>query len=202
MDDPTPLCQVCDASVMPGAPLALCVSCIAAAYHFAADCLPQELDEYERFREERCPWCGLLALVRNKRSGEVWCADKLNGCGRSVPALKENRERLLKTPQVAKERREVYERQVQRERDPAGPRVYYIRLGDAIKIGTSIDPDNRARALSLTPEHIVVTEPGTIVVERLRHKQFAHIRLHGEWFQATDELLAHIAELQRKAAAA
>jgi Meiotically up-regulated gene 113 len=38
--------------------------------------------------------------------------------------------------------------------------------------------------------------PGTLQTEREIHAKFAAHRLHGEWFEATPELLAFIAEQQ------
>lgn len=82
----------------------------------------------------------------------------------------------------------------------AGSWIYYIRMGDEIKIGVSNDPLRRAQALSLNASHILAIEPGTQLLERKRHAEFRHLRLHGEWFRAEDPLLAHIEQLKVKAA--
>lgn len=49
-------------------------------------------------------------------------------------------------------------------------------------------------------EHVAATEPGGVQLERERHDQFAAHCTHGEWFTAAPELLAHIADLARRAA--
>lgn len=75
-----------------------------------------------------------------------------------------------------------------------GQRVYYGRLGNLIKIGCSSRPAIRLRALApeLSRPTLLATEPGGFAVEWERHQQFAHLRQHGEWFRAGDDLLAHI----------
>lgn len=84
--------------------------------------------------------------------------------------------------------------------DVEGSWVYYIRVGDQIKIGVSIDPLKRAQSLSLTAAHIVATEPGTSLLEAKRHSEFRALHIHGEWFRAEGRLLDHIAALQAQAA--
>lgn len=84
------------------------------------------------------------------------------------------------------------------------PRVYYLRLGGAIKIGTSRFLANRLATYPPGAE-LLATEPGSFELEQARHRQFEHARLHNthansEWFQPTPALLAHIAELRQTAA--
>lgn len=75
---------------------------------------------------------------------------------------------------------------------PAQPVVYYLRVGDLIKIGTS---RNLASRLAVYPPNatVLATEPGSTDLERWRHEQFNHLLAgRNEWFRADDELLAHI----------
>lgn len=68
--------------------------------------------------------------------------------------------------------------------------VYYIKRGALIKIGTTDDPVGRFTVL--LPDAILAAEPGARPAEKLRHRQFAHLRCQGEHFQPALELLAHI----------
>lgn len=82
--------------------------------------------------------------------------------------------------------------------DPDLPRprvdvVYYIRYADRVKIGTSARP--RQRLATLRHEELLAFERGGRAVEQERHRQFADLRLGGEWFRADEVLLAHAAAL-------
>lgn len=69
--------------------------------------------------------------------------------------------------------------------------VYYIRLEGRIKIGTSSNIKNRFQALPW--DTVELLEIGNEAEENLRHAQFAHLRIQGEWFKADPELLDFIA---------
>jgi hypothetical protein len=78
-----------------------------------------------------------------------------------------------------------------RGRDPV---VYYIKIGNHIKIGYTTDLATRMAALQ--PDHIFGTERGDRDLERQRHEQFAHLRSKGrEYFDPADDLMAHIIEV-------
>jgi hypothetical protein len=72
--------------------------------------------------------------------------------------------------------------------------VYYIRRGDLIKIGTTADPVMRFG--DLMPDEILAFEPGDAEQETLRHRQFDHLRCHGEHFRSAPELLEHIRQIR------
>lgn len=72
--------------------------------------------------------------------------------------------------------------------------VYYMRIGNRVKIGFTTDLD--ARLAAINPEELMVTEPGTRMTERRRHDQFAELRTHGEWFRLEGDLAQHIDALQ------
>lgn len=76
------------------------------------------------------------------------------------------------------------------------PVVYYIRIGNLIKIGTT--SDMRQRMLKLKPEEILAAEPGSYELERKRHQQFARHRSHGEYFLPARELTDHIQAIRRR----
>jgi len=75
--------------------------------------------------------------------------------------------------------------------------IYFLhdRQSNAIKIGTSKDPKKRCQLLQVaSPSQLIHIRsvpvedgPG---VEHLLHVQFAGLRIRGEWFKVTDDLLA------------
>lgn len=71
--------------------------------------------------------------------------------------------------------------------------VYYIRYADRIKIGTSRHP--RRRLATLWHDELLAFERGGRALEQRRHREFADLREGGEWFRATPELRAHIAQV-------
>lgn len=73
--------------------------------------------------------------------------------------------------------------------------VYFIQADEAIKIGYSISPEMRLGELQVgshqTLEIIGLME-GTVKTEHEIHEKFDHLRIRGEWFQGTTELLEFI----------
>lgn len=74
--------------------------------------------------------------------------------------------------------------------------VYYILFGDRVKIGYSSDLSGRL--LALPYDEVLAAEPGSISLEKSRHRSFESIRLrgHAEWFRATKKLQAHAREIR------
>lgn len=74
--------------------------------------------------------------------------------------------------------------------------VYFIACGDLIKIGTSVDAEQRIKQMQLPPSAALLgTIQGDRAVERQIHSQFAHLRHNGtEWFTRTPELERFIAD--------
>lgn len=75
--------------------------------------------------------------------------------------------------------------------------VYFLRSehGGPVKIGISDDLAKRlVNIQSSRPDKVIVLAqaPGTVEDERSIHARFWHLHESGEWFQATDELLAYI----------
>lgn len=73
--------------------------------------------------------------------------------------------------------------------------VYFIRAGDAIKIGFSAQP--KRRILDLQTSHHVELEllawvPTNILTEREAHQRFGHLLIRGEWYQAGSDLMEFI----------
>jgi hypothetical protein len=79
--------------------------------------------------------------------------------------------------------------------------IYYIMSSETgrMKIGyTKGKPEKRLRALqtgSPTKLSIVAIHPGTPNTERDLHNKFKEERAHGEWFDISDELIVHCAEV-------
>jgi hypothetical protein len=68
--------------------------------------------------------------------------------------------------------------------------VYFVRLGDRVKIGFSAHL--RKRMEVIPHEEFLGRIPGTMRDEKNLHRRFAHLRTTGEWFKADDELLTFI----------
>lgn len=79
-----------------------------------------------------------------------------------------------------------------------GSRVYFARAGDRIKVGWSKNVATRIAQLQTgnpDPIQLLATTPGGRSLEREVHSRFADARVTGEWFSATPELLAYIADV-------
>lgn len=90
---------------------------------------------------------------------------------------------------------EPYEK-VDRERHIVRQGVYYIRVGDLIKIGYSQNINARIRAYPPS-SRLLAVEQGSKHLEYRRHAQFREALVHPkEWFRPTVELIAHINNLR------
>lgn len=79
--------------------------------------------------------------------------------------------------------------------------VYYIHAPEVglVKIGYAAAVQKRLRALrSTSPARLVLiaVEDGGIPQEIHRHRQFNHLREHGEWFRIEPDLIDHIDSLR------
>src|SRR3990167_9246717 len=92
------------------------------------------------------------------------------------------------------------------EREPLLPRspdgwcyLYALRAGTKVKIGRSVDPEERRSKLqtsSSEPLELLVATPCHAALEAAVHERFAHLRINQEWFELTDELALFIGRLQ------
>jgi len=83
--------------------------------------------------------------------------------------------------------------------------TYFVRDGDAIKIGSSIRPQKRVEAIQTgSPRTIelLAIVPQSVADEFTTHQKFAHLRSRGEWFRAEPDLLDYIEHLIRAMASA
>jgi hypothetical protein len=69
--------------------------------------------------------------------------------------------------------------------------VYYLVIGDRVKIGTTTNLGQRVRSLSLRLADVYRVEPGGITLERARHAQFSshRVAVDREWFWLRGDLL-------------
>jgi len=116
---------------------------------------------------------------------------------KTVDGLRE----FYQSPEISSLERARFIRENGREgkRQKANPNepgwVYYIRMGDTIKIGYATDVAKRMRAYPPTAE-LLAAHPGTELLERQIHKQFGeHLARGREWSAPADELMAHIASV-------
>lgn len=77
---------------------------------------------------------------------------------------------------------------------PAESVVYYMRVGNRVKIGYSTNL--ASRIASVMPEEVLAVEPGGRLLEGVRHRQFAELRVTREWFRHESPLTEHIEKLQ------
>jgi hypothetical protein len=74
--------------------------------------------------------------------------------------------------------------------------VYFIRMGDAVKIGFSADVGKRLNGIQTAcpgPAEVIKIIPGSDQTERYFHVHFANYRQQGEWFRLEGALAAFLA---------
>lgn len=76
--------------------------------------------------------------------------------------------------------------------------VYYIRSGDLVKIGVTVDLPTRIKSFNVPGLQVLGTELGDKRLERQRHVEFAADRVQGEWFTLSDRIKAHIAAVSQR----
>lgn len=64
--------------------------------------------------------------------------------------------------------------------------VYYVRCGHLVKIGTTLNLETRL--MSIRPNEVLALEPGGLILEGERHREFAHLRASGEYFHPGPDL--------------
>jgi hypothetical protein len=82
--------------------------------------------------------------------------------------------------------------------------IYFARSGETVKIGRSLEPLQRVRALQMTHAgdlELLATVAAHVTLEGALHERFAHLRTrpNGEWFRLDHELIAFIRAVQQGA---
>ena len=78
-------------------------------------------------------------------------------------------------------------------------RVYFMESQGLIKIGFTRDLARRHWELSNSlphPVELLHDMPGSFDLETDLHRQFAHLRVRGEWFRKEPDLIEHIERLR------
>lgn len=76
--------------------------------------------------------------------------------------------------------------------------IYYLRVGDLIKIGFTSYMEDRMRSYPPNAE-LLAQHPGTRETERQMHHRFLHRVAKGrEWFTPCDEIDLHITQVREK----
>jgi hypothetical protein len=71
--------------------------------------------------------------------------------------------------------------------------IYFVAQRDAVKIGFSVYPDKRIgniQTANSEPLEVLGYYRGEQEEEKRLHVQFAHLKIKGEWFRATPELMS------------
>lgn len=74
-------------------------------------------------------------------------------------------------------------------------RVYYVRCGHLIKIGTTMDLGERFR--QIRPNEVLALELGGQDLETRRHREFAQLRASGEYFHPGAALQHHVLAIRQ-----
>lgn len=119
-----------------------------------------------------CPACGTTGLLVHLANGFVTC--KAGNCAYECHINKFCGDRKTLMAITAADRNVVY----------------YMRLGNRAKIG--ISRNLKRRLAEINPEDCMAFELGHRELEVKRHKQFAHLRVSGEWFELADDLIRHV----------
>lgn len=73
--------------------------------------------------------------------------------------------------------------------------VYFVRAGERVKIGHSLNVDARLTALQTGSPYkleLLAIVPGTVRDEAGFHRKFAALREHGEWFRYEGDLREYL----------
>lgn len=81
------------------------------------------------------------------------------------------------------------------------PIVYFLVVGDTVKIGTTINKRQRFATMLPPGAEIALEMPGSYSLEHRLHARFAAHRLEGEWFALSDEIKDFIRQNRASATA-
>lgn len=73
--------------------------------------------------------------------------------------------------------------------------VYFIKMGNAVKIGFSTSVGSRLKTIQTScpePAEVMLVLPGSQATEQFFHEHFSKYRLSGEWFSLEGKLVAFL----------
>lgn len=119
----------------------------------------------------------------------------------SIPYRKGPKQQIFLTYRNAERVRAAFQRILENgprygAMDDRSAQIYFIKSGNKIKIGTSIDVKARMAKMqvgSAEKLELLLTVPGGAERERQLHSQFAGDRLSGEWFKMSGAIRDFIA---------
>ena len=114
---------------------------------------------------------------------------------RAIARARQAGEQLRRGEKLREDRRTLRDYIANPHDDPEDETVYYMRIGNRVKIGYTTNLE--LRLSSINPEELLVTEAGGRLTEKRRHRQFSDLRTNGEWFRYEGPLAEHIDELRR-----
>lgn len=132
-------------------------------------------------------YCGDVVYRTRRTKGPEWDAERIELANALLSEALAEHER---------EERAFLEWVHDPEVDDPDSVVYYVRFGDRIKIGYTRNLGQRLA--SIPHDELLTVEPGAVKVEANRHRQFATIRIVGEWFAAAPELIEHIDQIKAR----
>ena len=82
------------------------------------------------------------------------------------------------------------------------PVVYFVRIGQCVKIGTTTNLRQRVRSFYLGVEDVLAIEPGDSQLETAHHQRFRNSRVtddyRDELFRLDEEISVHVKLLRRR----
>jgi len=121
---------------------------------------------------------------------EPWPDAPMPICGHHYAALIRHYQQMMQDHRGDHARAILDVVTVQQAQVTGTPQVYFIRFGQRVKIGFSANVRERLKALP--HESVLKVIPGAPADERRWHAQWQHLRVTGEWFELTDELMSAI----------
>jgi hypothetical protein len=145
---------------------------------------------------ERGGWNGTPLCAQH--ANDVWAiVDETQPQG-FKDALRDQRIAFLRQMEQEEERERAKRTSASTDNATRPGYIYYLRVGDLIKIGYTLYLEDRMKAYPPNSE-LLATHPGTRQTERQMHHRFLHLLKQGrEWFIEGDDLMAHIEDVSSK----
>jgi hypothetical protein len=133
-----------------------------------------------------------------QHANDVWATVDAGQTEEFKKAHRDERIAVLRLERLAKEQKQSKREASSYDRYTEPGFIYYLRVGDLIKIGYTFYLEDRMKAYPPNSE-LLATHPGTRQTERQMHHKFLHLLKQGrEWFIEGDDLMAHIEDVSSK----